>query len=85
MTAVSDVRTTLPPEFVVAVRFAAKLARGRGIIADADVIAVKHAGYSDAEIVEIIANVAVNLFTSTTNVALRTDIDFPRIGARRAA
>lgn len=68
-----------------AVRFAAKLARGRGAVSDDDVTAVKDAGYSDAEVVEIIAHVAVNLFTGTTNVALQTDIDFPRIGARKVA
>lgn len=68
-----------------AVRFAAKLARGRGNVTDADFEAVKDSGYSDAEIVEIIANVAVNIFTGTANSALQTDIDFPRIGARKSA
>jgi len=68
-----------------AVRFSAKLARARGQVTEGDVAAVKAAGYSDAELVEIIAHVAVNLFTNTANEALKTDIDFPRIGARRAA
>lgn len=68
-----------------AVRFAAKLARGRGAVTDADVTAVREAGYSDAEIVEIIAHVAVNLFTGTANLALQTEIDFPRISSRKAA
>ena len=63
-----------------AFRFAAKLARERGRVSEADVAAVKHAGYSDAEVVEIIAHVALSLFTNTVNVALKTDIDFPRIG-----
>lgn len=67
-----------------AVCFAAKLARGRGEVTDADFAAVKEAGYSDAEIVEIIAHVAVNVFAGTANIALQTDIDFPRIGARNA-
>jgi uncharacterized peroxidase-related enzyme len=68
-----------------AVRLASRLARDHGAVTDADVIAVKEAGYTDAEIVEIIANVAVNLFAGTANLALQTDIDFPRIGARKAA
>lgn len=68
-----------------AVCFAAKLARGRGHVTDADFAAVREAGYSDAEIVEIIAHVAVNIFAGTVNIALQTDIDFPRIGARKAA
>jgi len=67
----------------VAVRFAAKLARERGRVSEADIAAVRHAGYSDAELVEIITHVALNFFTNTVNVALDTDIDFPRIGARK--
>lgn len=68
-----------------AVRFAAKLARERGQVSEADVEAIKRAGYSDAEIVEIIATVAINVFANIFNEALKTDIDFPRIAARKAA
>jgi alkylhydroperoxidase family enzyme len=67
-----------------AVRFTARLARGRGEVPDADFAAVKESGYSDAESVEIIAHVAVNVFAGTANIALQTDIDFPRIGACKA-
>ena len=66
-----------------AVQFAAKLARERGRVSEADIAAVKHAGYSDAELVEIITHVGLNFFTNTVNVALDTDIDFPRIGTRK--
>jgi uncharacterized peroxidase-related enzyme len=69
----------------VAVRFAAKLVRERGDARQADIEAVKGAGYSDAEIVEIIAHVALNVFTNTINKALDTEIDFPRVTARSAA
>ncbi|MFG1427954.1 carboxymuconolactone decarboxylase family protein [Roseixanthobacter glucoisosaccharinicivorans] len=68
-----------------AVSFAAKLARGRGQVTDTDFAAVKDAGFSDAEIVEIVAHVALNIFAGTANIALQTDIDFPHIGARKAA
>lgn len=44
-----------------AVRFAAKLARERGQVSEADVETMKQAAYSDAEIVEVIANVAINI------------------------
>lgn len=67
-----------------AVRFAAKLARERGQVSGADVEAIQRAGYSDAEIVEVIANVAINVFANIINQALKTDIDFPRVGARKA-
>jgi uncharacterized peroxidase-related enzyme len=68
-----------------AVRFAARLARERGHVAVADIDAVRAAGYSDAEIVEIVAHVAINVFTNTINEALATEIDFPRVAARSAA
>ena len=67
-----------------AVSFAAKLARERGQVGEADVLTMKRAGYSDAEIVEVIATVAINVFANIINEALKTDIDFPRIAARTA-
>jgi len=67
-----------------ALRFARKLARDRGHVTDLDVDEVRRAGYSDAEIVEIIAHVALNVFTNFINEALKTEIDFPRIGTRRS-
>jgi uncharacterized peroxidase-related enzyme len=66
-----------------AVRFAAEVARERGQVSEADVETMKRAGYSDAEIVEVIANVAINVFANIINKALKTDIDFPRIAARK--
>lgn len=68
-----------------AVRFAAKLARERGQVSEADVETMKRAGYSDANIVEVIANVAINVFANMINEALKTDIDFPRVASRKAA
>jgi len=68
-----------------AVRFAAKLVRVRGQVSDADVTAVKAAGYTNAQILEIIAHVALNTFTNYVNEALKTDIDFPVVESRKAA
>jgi uncharacterized peroxidase-related enzyme len=68
-----------------AVHFAAKLARERGQASEADIEALKHAGYSDAEIVEIIAHIALNIFTNYINEALKTEIDFPAVPSRTAA
>ncbi len=67
-----------------AVRFAVKLTRDRGQTSDAEIAAIKQAGYSDAEIVEIIAHVALNTFTNYVNEALKTEIDFPVVSARTA-
>ncbi|PTS81535.1 alkylhydroperoxidase [Sphingomonas sp. HMWF008] len=73
------------PKADAAVRFAAKLVRERGQVSDADLSAVKLAGYSDAQILEIILHVALNTFTNYVNEALQTEIDFPVVTARKAA
>lgn len=67
-----------------AVRFAATLVRERGQVSDADVSAVRMAGYSDAEIVEIVAHVALNTLTNYLNQAFDTPIDFPVVSATAA-
>lgn len=60
-----------------ALTFARKIVETRGHVADADVAAVKAAGYNDAQIVEIISHVSLNIFTNITNNVARTKIDFP--------
>jgi uncharacterized peroxidase-related enzyme len=68
-----------------AVRFAAKVVRERGHIADTDIKAVRDAGFSDGQIVEILAVTAENIFTNLLNVVAETDIDFPVVRASNAA
>ena len=65
------------PKAEAAVRFAVELVEKRGHVADAAVNAVKMAGYDDAQIVEIVAHVALNTLTNYLNEALGTPIDFP--------
>jgi uncharacterized peroxidase-related enzyme len=68
-----------------AVALAHKVAKERGHISDADLAAVRIAGFKDSEIVEIIALVAENSFTNFLNEAARTDIDFPVVEVSQAA
>ena len=68
-----------------AVRFAAKVVRERGQVSDGDIKAVRDAGFSDGQIVEIIAVSAENIFTNLLNVVAQTDIDFPVVHAAEAA
>ncbi|MEM8813800.1 MAG: carboxymuconolactone decarboxylase family protein, partial [Pseudomonadota bacterium] len=68
-----------------AVAFAVKVATARGHVSNADISEVRAAGYSDGEIVEIIAHVALNVLTNYVNEALGTEIDFPVVEAARAA
>ncbi len=67
-----------------AVEFAVKIARNRGRVSDADVSAVKAAGYSDAEIVEIVGHVALNTLTNYMNEVFGTEIDFPVVRVEAA-
>jgi uncharacterized peroxidase-related enzyme len=73
------------PKADAAVRFAVAVTRGRGHIADADFSSVRLAGYSDAQIIEIVQHVALNTWTNYFNEVFGTDIDFPAVQARKAA
>lgn len=73
------------PKADAAVRFAAAIVRARGHVSDAELAHVRAAGYSDAEIVDIVLVVALNTFTNYVNEVARTDVDFPRIEARSRA
>jgi uncharacterized peroxidase-related enzyme len=68
-----------------AVRFAVKLVNTRGHVSDADIKAVKDAGYSDAQLIEIVLHVALNTLTNYVNEVAKTDIDFPVVTAKAAA
>lgn len=65
------------PKADAAVRFAVKVAKERGHVGDADLQAVRMAGYDDAQIVEIVQHVALNTWTNYINEVAKTDIDFP--------
>jgi uncharacterized peroxidase-related enzyme len=59
--------------------FTAKLVKSRANVTDADVQSVKDAGYSDGEVLEIVAVVAFNIFTNYFNHVADTDVDFPLV------
>jgi len=73
------------PKANAAVHFAAKVVRERGHITAADIKAVRDAGFSDGQVVEILAVTAENIFTNLLNVVAETDIDFPVVRANIAA
>ena len=73
------------PKADAAVRFAAKVARERGHVAEEDLRAVKLAGYSDAQVIEMVLHVALNTWTNYINEVAKTDIDFPVVTSRLAA
>ena len=76
--------TAVDPKADAAVRFAKILIEKRGHISDADFTQVKEAGLSEAEIGEIVAHVALNVFTNYFNIAFDTEIDFPVVRTQQA-
>ncbi|MBS0465792.1 MAG: peroxidase-related enzyme [Proteobacteria bacterium] len=62
-----------------ALRFALKVVSERSQVGDADVQALRDAGFSDEAVVEILAHVALNLFTNYVNVAFAVPVDFPAV------
>ncbi len=68
-----------------AVKFAVRVTNTRGHITGDDFAAVKSAGYSDAQIVEIVQHVALNTWTNYINTVGETEIDFPVVKASKVA
>lgn len=73
------------PAIQAALDFALKVVNARGQVGADDVQAVRDAGFDDEAIVEIMAHVALNLFTNYINVALAVPVDFPTVTLRQAA
>lgn len=67
------------PKTQAALRFALKVVNERGQVSAADVQALRDAGFSDEAVVEIMAHVALNLFTNYVNVAFAVPVDFPEV------
>jgi uncharacterized peroxidase-related enzyme len=61
------------------VRFVRKLAQSSGTVSDEDFAAIKAAGYSDAQLVEISLAFATTVFTNVFNRINDTEIDFPAV------
>ncbi len=73
------------PRTAAALGFAIKVVDQRAQVSSEDVAALRQAGFDDGEIVEILAHVALNLFTNYINVALDVPLDFPAVKLRQAA
>ncbi|SAK96475.1 peroxidase-like protein [Caballeronia catudaia] len=65
------------PKRDAAVQFARKVIETRGKVGDADLNAVREAGYTDANVMEIVALVAMYSLTNFFNNVFDPDMDFP--------
>ena len=68
-----------------ALRFVTAIVEARGQVDNDNLRHVREAGFSEAEIVEMIAHVGLNLFTNYFNNVAHTDVDFPRVNTARKA
>ncbi len=77
--------TSQDAKAAAAVKFARALVEHNGEITTAELLEVRNAGYSEAEIVEIITHVGMNILTNILGKASRIDIDFPKVELRKAS
>jgi uncharacterized peroxidase-related enzyme len=82
--AARDAHSTSPKD-AAALEFARQIVAKKGLTSEADVEAVRSAGFTDGEIAEIIAHVALNVFTNYFNNTAGVEVDFPKVALRKAA
>ncbi|MGS2809101.1 carboxymuconolactone decarboxylase family protein [Nocardia sp. MW-W600-9] len=70
------------PKTAALLGLALELVEQRGNVGDEHFDRARALGWTDAELVELIAHVALNLFTNYVNVALRVPVDFPAVALR---
>ncbi|MCH8618644.1 carboxymuconolactone decarboxylase family protein [Undibacterium sp. TS12] len=68
-----------------ALKFVLKVVTRRAQVSKDDIDSLRQAGYGDEHIVEILAHVALNLYTNYINVALDVPVDFPKVRLSTAA
>lgn len=61
------------------INFCLLILQSKGFVSEENMIAIRNAGFSDEQIVEIIANVCANVFTNYFNHVVDTEIDFPKV------
>ncbi|NML59796.1 peroxidase-related enzyme [Massilia sp. RP-1-19] len=70
------------PKTAAVLSFVTTVVRQRAKIAADDVDALRAAGITEGEVMEIMAHIALNLFTNYVNVALDVPVDFPQVKLR---
>jgi uncharacterized peroxidase-related enzyme len=73
------------PKAAAALQFARAIVDRRGAVTEHEIGRVRAAGFGDGEIAEMIAHVALNVFTNYFNRAVQTDIDFPIVSVGQLA
>ena len=71
--------TAADPKAATMLRFTQAVVLQRGEISDEDFQALGKAGFTNEQIVEIIANIALNIFSNYFNSVAKTEVDFPLV------
>ncbi len=77
--------TSQDAKAAVAVKFARSLVEHTGEVTTAELLEMRNAGYSEADIVEVITHVGMNILTNILGKAGRVAIDFPKVELKLAA
>ena len=77
--------TSQDAKAAAAVKFARALAEHSGEVTTAELLEVRNAGYSEADIVEIITHVGLNTLSNIVGKASRVEIDFPKVELKLAS
>ena len=70
------------PKTAAILRFARAVVAERGRVPESELASLRSAGVNDAEALEIVANVVLNVFTNYINLVAGTEIDFPVVRAK---
>jgi len=68
-----------------ALTFARKVVDARGQVSDADVQSLRAIGYTEGDIVDLVAVICINIFTNYFNHIAATDVDFPLVSTAKIA
>ncbi|MEV5749188.1 carboxymuconolactone decarboxylase family protein [Actinoallomurus sp. NPDC052308] len=77
--------SSVDPKRAAAARFAQQVVDSRGRVSDAELAGVRGAGYTDAQILAIVALAVRFLLTNFINNVNQTDLDIPAVGSVDAA
>jgi uncharacterized peroxidase-related enzyme len=73
----SRLGAAIDPNTDALIRFARKVVETRGRVTSNDLEEVREAGFEDGAIAEVVAHVALNVFTNYFNTVVETELDFP--------
>ncbi len=81
----SRLGTSVDQKSEALIRFALGVLETRGEVGDNDLDEIRTAGFDDTAIAEVVANVALHVFTNYFNRMADTDLDFPAVPLRPEA